>query len=85
MKPFATLISERSKNIERCVREAAALLDRYAGVSSTRSITLDQAAWFAAVVYLGIEEAKKQMELKKELNVVTIVATDSMEAKDSAA
>lgn len=85
MKPFGLLVLERSQNIERCANEVAALMDRYNGVSGSRPITLEQASWFAAIVYLGMQEAKKQIEAKKEGRIHTIVATDSMEAKDSAA
>lgn len=82
MKPFALLIHERSQDLARCVHEADALIQRKAGVSGSQKITLDEASWLAAVIFLGIEQAKKQF---KEQNVITVVATDTMEAKDSAA
>lgn len=85
MKPFGVLIAERSRDVTKCINEASALLERCGGLSGTRTITLEQASWLGAVVYLGVEQAKKDLAAKRESNVVTIVASDSAEAKDSAA
>lgn len=82
MKPFMVLIAERSKDLANCVRQADAVIQRYAGVSANTKITLDEAAWLAATLYLGLEEAKRQ---QKQGNVHTVVATDTVEARDSAA
>jgi hypothetical protein len=85
MKPFGALIAERSQDAERCVREASALLDRCAGLSGSRTITLEQASWLGAIVFIGLQAAKKQIDAARVGNVVTITATDTTEAKDSAA
>lgn len=82
MKPFGILAAERAQDPERAVREALGVLNRYEGVSGARTITLEQASWLGAVVFLGFEQAKKQIQAG---NVKTVILDDSMEAKDSAA
>ncbi len=81
---FGEMVARRSKDPARCVRECAQFMERYGHVSCTTKITLEQMSWFAAVMNLGLQEAKKEVEVQKKSNVVTIVATDSVEARDSA-
>lgn len=85
MKPFGLLIQERSLDPVRAITECAALVERCGGLSGSRTITLEQASWLGAIVYLGLEQAKKDIAAKVKSNVVTVVASDSLEAKDSAA
>jgi hypothetical protein len=79
MKPFGVLIAERAKNPERCIREALTLLERFKDLSGNKTINLEQASWFAAIVFLGCQESQKQ-----QVNVTTITAEDSIGVKDNA-
>ncbi len=58
-KPFGLLIQERSKNVERCAEQCNRVLQKYQMSSGRQSITLDEAAWFGAIVFLGMQEALK--------------------------
>lgn len=88
--PFAMLIQTRAQDVERTVREAMKVMERYAGVSSRKTITLDEAAWLGAICYLGLNEAAKtnlsrSVDIQTgETNVHNVVAGSGTEVKSDA-
>jgi len=95
MKPFGLLIAERSNNPERCVDMANRFLQRYKDVSGSRSVSLEETSWIAALLHLGMVAAQENMKQQAALSttetvnengarVVTVVATSEAMTHDEA-
>lgn len=87
MKPFGALVAERVKDPERVMREIVARLERWSHQAGNTKVSLDEVAWFGAVMALaGVHEAppKKVNMLKgRSGNVITVVAEDATATSDS--
>lgn len=80
-KPFAKFCAERAGDPGRAVSETAARLQRWANMSGSVTVTLDEVAWLGAVMYLaGVmveSDDQPNASVVKEGNVVTVIAGDS--------
>lgn len=83
--PFGLLIAERANDPQRCVDKVLQLMQRYGGVSSNQRMSLDEAAWFGAICFLGMNDAAKAQTTKqKDGNVINVIAGSDAEASSNA-
>lgn len=85
MKPFGLLLTARTRDPALAVQRCGEFIKKYAHVSASKHVTLEEVSWLASLVSLGLDEAKSQLAKEEKGNVVTVVAQSSLEPTDHAA
>jgi hypothetical protein len=80
-RPFSQIVASRATQPERAVKEVVTRLERWKNQSGNARVTLDEVAWFGAVMALAgvkAEQLSKEGVTRESLKgVVNVVAEDS--------